>query len=270
VNRFVFRILCVLLLLIGTTKFVQAQQGQRQTTGEDVTIERMRLEAAERIRLDSEQRDWETRIFPVRYIDPTQLKGVLSMFRASMEANQDLRVLSVRAPKEIMPAVEDAIKRLDVPAPRKDAELTIYVLTASDQSEPSSSIPSNLNSVINQLKGVLSYKGYRLVDTLITRATNRSGGINFGGQGTTLNGTLMLSETLKPSYNFRAQIQIENPDAKTPVLRLTNMAFGLQSPGLGNVGVTGDVEIPQGQQVIVGKATMADKALILVMSAKFD
>jgi hypothetical protein len=238
-------------------------QGQRQTS--DPEVERLRIQAEERAREDVEQRDWETKIFPVRYVDLVQLTNALSMFRAKMQSSQDLHVLSVRAPKEIMPAIEDAIKRLDVPQPRKSAELTIYVIIATDQPDPSvPGLPPNLSPVLNQLKGVLSYKGYRLVDTLIMRSS--AGAPARAG----LSGTLVLSDTLKPNYDFNALLQIENPDGKSPVLRLSGMNFNLYGMGFARASVSANVEIPQGQQVVVGKATIGDKALILVMSAKFD
>jgi hypothetical protein len=236
------------------------QQGQRS---DNPDVERLRIQAEEKARQEVEQRDWETRIFPVRYVDLQQLTNALSMFRAKMQSSQELHVISVRAPKEIMPAIEDAIKRLDVPQPRKEAELTIYVVVGSDQPEPPSAIPSSLNTVINQLRGVLAYKGYKLLDTLLARGTTNQ----FGG-ATSLSGSLVLSETVKPSYNFRTRFQIEN-DGKSASLRLNEMQFSLQGSGM-SAGVSATVEIPQGQQVVVGKATLADKALILIMSAKFD
>lgn len=257
------------VVLLGTLlplSVYAAPQGLRQTS-DNADVERLRIQAEEKAREDVEQRDWETRIFPVRYVDLVQLGKALSMFRAKMQSSQELRVLSVRAPREIMPAIEDAIKRLDVPQPRKEAELTIYVIIAADQSDVSASnLPPNLNPVLNQLKGVLAYKNYRLVDTLITRAL--SGGLQ---NQSTLNGELMLSETVKPAYRFFAAApQIDSPDGKTSVLRLNGMSFNLSGPGGLNGSVSGNVDVPQGQQVVVGKATLADKALILVMSAKFD
>src|SRR5688572_16016036 len=70
------------------------------------------------------QENLETKVFPIKYVDPTELTRVLSMFTNSVSySGGALRVLSVRAPKEIMPAIEDTIKRLDVPMARKDAEL---------------------------------------------------------------------------------------------------------------------------------------------------
>jgi len=238
-------------------------QGQRQTS--DPEVERLRIQAEERAREEAEQQNWETRIFSVKYVDLGQLNNALSMFRAKTQISPELHVISVRAPKEIIPAIEDAIKRLDVPQPRQEAELTIYVIIGSDQAEPSTAIPSVLNPVINQLKGVLAYKSYRVLDTLITRGTNNS-----FGNATSLSGTLVLSETQKPTFNFRSRFQIENPDGKTPVLRLNEMNFGLGGGGMNSAGISGNVEIPKGQQVVVGKATLGDKALILVMSAKFD
>lgn len=241
-----------------------AMQGQRQTS-DSADVERLRIKAEEAVREEEEQRDWETKIFSVRYVDLGQLSNALSMFRAKMQSSPELHVLSVKAPKEIMPAIEDAIKRLDVPQPRREAELTIYVVLGLDQPEAAPAIPSVLNPVLNQLKGVLAYKSYRLLDTLLTRSGNTSNMMS----PTSLNGTLALSETLKPSYDFRAGFEIENPDGKAMVLRLNNMSFRLGGAGL-NAMVSGTVDIPQGQQVVVGKATLGDKALILIMSAKFD
>jgi hypothetical protein len=259
-----FLSIVLLASLLPLSSFA-APQGQRQTS--DVEAERLRIQAEEKARQEIEQRDWETRIFPVKYVDLIQLNTALSMFRAKTMASPDLRVISVRAPKEIMPAIEDAIKRLDVPQPRSEAELTIYVVVGSDQPELPSAIPSNLNAVVNQLRGVLAYKGYRLLDTLITRGTGYPWGAFSGGE-TTLSGALVISETVKPSYNFSTRFQIEN-DGKSPLLRLNNMRFQLQGSGL-SAGVSGTVDIPRGQQVVVGKATLGEKALILVMSAKFD
>jgi hypothetical protein len=225
--------------------------------------ERLKIELAENARREAEQREWDTRIFQIKYVDPGELQRALSMFRGSITySGGGLRVLSVRAPKEIIPAIEDAIKRLDVPSPRRDAELTIFVLVASDQPDPAATVPPNLQPVVNQLKNVLSYKGYTLLDTLLTR-----GGANRGAP-TSLSGTLGGPD--KPSYNFSARFQIDNPDGKTPVLRLSDMVFGLESRNLYAVRISGDVEIPQGQQVVVGKATMGERALILVMTAKFS
>jgi hypothetical protein len=225
-------------------------------------VEKMKLEMEDRARRDIEQKDWETKIFQIKYVEPRELQTALSLFRSEIKySGGALKVLSVRAPKEIMPAIEDAIKRFDVPMPRNDAELIIYVLMASDQ-DSSSTIPPALNPVVNQLKNVFSYKGYRLLDTLITRATN-------SGSSTTLDGSITISETSKPNYHFAAFFQFGSLDGKIPVLKVNRMTFQMNDKGIGT-GISGDVDVPQGQQVVVGKATMGDRALILVMTSKFS
>jgi hypothetical protein len=256
--------LSIALWLVGISASGLAQNPQQSNDAE-----RLRVELAERARQEAEQATWETKIFQIRYVDPGELQRALSMFRSSINyAGGGLRVLSIRAPKEIMPAIEDAIKRLDVPAPRRDAELTIFVVVASDQADLGTSLPSALQPVMNQLKGVLSYKAYQLVDTLITRTSDTRSLV-------TLNGTVMLGAQLA-AYNFQARFRTESPDGKAPILRLSEMGFRLQPiPGLPGppgpeVRIAADVDVPQGQQVVVGKATMGDRALILVMTSKIS
>jgi hypothetical protein len=252
--------LLMFLWVVGLSANASAQQAQQSDA------ERLRVELSERARQEAEQRDWETKIFQIRYVDPDELRRVLSMFRSNISySGGGLRALSVKAPKEIMPAIEDAIKRLDVPSPRRDAELTIFILVASDQMETGGAIPSSLQPVVNQLKPVLSYKSYQLVDTLIAHGSESR------GQLTQLRGTVSMGPQ-SASYEFHALFRFQNSEGKTPTLRLEGMNFKFRTPlPAGNESViAADVDIPQGQQVVVGKATMGDKAIILVMSARFS
>jgi hypothetical protein len=220
-----------------------------------------------------DQRNWETKLFQIKYVDPSELSRALSLFRSNIAySGAGLRVLSVRAPKEIMPAIEDAIRRLDVPMPRKDAELTIYVLLATEQPN-TAAIPASLQPVVNQLKNVLSYKGFQLVDTLIARGRDTNNATT-----TTLQGSLAVEHPPYPptvTYGFSANFRIMNPDGKETVLRLDQMRFTLTVPtnpqgNTTNLSINTDVEIPRGQQIVVGKATYNDRAFILVMNARFD
>lgn len=264
------RLIALLILAISPNLYAQ-QQNQRASTPPEIEVERMRIQAEERHRQEMEQRDWETKIFPVKYADPGELRLVLSMFRAAIQPNAAMRVLSVRAPKEIMPAIEDAIKRFDVPSAQKSAELTIYVLVASNEPDNSRPVPQTLQPVINQLKNVFSYKGYQLADTLVAR----------GGEDryTKMMGVLppFTNGGAGADYQFAAYFQVQNPDQKEPVLRLREMRFSAAvsvPAGNGNfrradAAVATDVDIPRGQQVVVGKATVGESAIILVMTAKF-
>ena len=128
-------VLAIACWLAATSSLIFAQNPSQDA-------ERLRIELAERARQETEQRDWDTKIFQIKYVDPNELRSVLSMFRSNINySGGGLRVLSIRAPKEIMPAIEDTIKRLDVPTPRKDAELTVFVVVASDLPDATNPIP---------------------------------------------------------------------------------------------------------------------------------
>lgn len=261
----------IAILILGLSTQLQAQQPQRPPAPPEVEAERLRIEAQERARHEMEQKDWDTKIFQLKYADPRELRQVLSMFRAAIQDNPSMRVLSVRAPKEIMPAIEDTIKRFDVPSVARSADLTIYVLLASDQADSTKALPQALQPVINQLKAVFAYKNFQVIDTLSTHGVD--------GRGTNLRGVLPPFGNIgQPSdYQFAAMFQIDTPDQKEPVLRLRSLNFNARVPiaippgnfRMSEVGIATDVDIPRGQQVVVGKATVGDAALILVMNAKF-
>src|SRR5688572_13518653 len=67
----------------------------------------------------------ETRVFEVKHVNLNRLNDVLSVFAAGQAAQivpvQELGVISVRASKDVMNAIEAVIKQMDVPAPPKRA-----------------------------------------------------------------------------------------------------------------------------------------------------
>src|SRR5581483_7970047 len=56
------------------------------------------------------------KLFILKYADPNKLTGLLRVLGAEGVPHSELHALGVRARPESMPAIEDAIKRLDVPA----------------------------------------------------------------------------------------------------------------------------------------------------------
>jgi len=221
---------------------------------------------------------FETRIFDIKFTDVSLLARVLSVFGAQINPSPELHVLSVRAPKEIMPAIADAIQRLDVPPPppppTKSVELTIYVINAADQPD-GAPLPAPLQPVINQLRTVLSYKGFQVVDTQVIRGMNGRQVQSSGHMPFVPKPLSVGTDTPPPSiYQFNTTFRVRGTD-KEPVVFLEGMKFGVQVPNFQsggwqyyNVGINSDVEIPRGQQVVVGKTTIGERALILVMSAK--
>jgi len=262
------RTLAIVVVLTAFSGRIYAQnQGQRgqDPAAASVELERLRIQAQREI----EEKDWDAKIFEVKYANPTILQNALGIFNVEVKSPGG-RLLAVRAPKQIMPAIEDVIKRFDVaPSGFKDAELTIYVLLADDQPGPGRPLPAALQPVVTQLRNVLAYKGYQLVDTLIARGNTNNGTVNLSGAFP----IATAPSEITGHYDFSAYFQLENPTDKDVALRLGRMNFSLVVPDAGRtegLKIATEVSIPRNQQVVVGKATFKDKAFILVMSARFD
>ena len=58
------------------------------------------------------------RIIPVKYADVKSLANTLGIFGCGIVPNVDLKVLAVSCPADVVAAIEEAVKRLDVPARR--------------------------------------------------------------------------------------------------------------------------------------------------------
>src|SRR5580704_11366027 len=77
------------------------------------------------------------KLFILKYADPEQLMGLIRVFDASAQPSKDMHALAVTASPEAMAAIEDAIKRLDVPAPPvKNVELRVDLLVATEGANP--------------------------------------------------------------------------------------------------------------------------------------
>jgi hypothetical protein len=207
---------------------------------------------------------YDQRIFQLKYADPRAVSDVLSVFGYSIRANRDLHVVSVSAPAGAMAAVEDAIRRLDVPAAApKDIDLTVYLVVASSQNTGSSELPGNLKPVADQLKGILSYKNFRVLDSVYLR-TQPGSNAHTKGLVVETGGAQRIPYEL----NVRPSSVTEDPNGH--LIRLEQLNLTLQLPGNATAGVNTEITVREGQTVVVGKSNMGspDQALILVVTAK--
>ncbi len=203
-----------------------------------------------------------TRVFQMEHVQPHQLQRTLLLFDANLMANDELNTLTVRAPADIMPAIVDVIGRLDVIKMEQGVEVTAYFLSADDRDAAGTPVPEQLRSVVDQLQDVFSYSRLRLIDTIMVRGSDGrpwdvSGRMSLPGAG-----DLPDQPT---NYEFRGIFRVVQADDAPPVLRIDNMRVDFSN----NVSIGTDVEIPSGTQVVVGKSTIGDSALFLVMTAEF-
>jgi hypothetical protein len=205
----------------------------------------------------------QQRIFQLKYADARDVANVLGVFGYGINANRDLRVVAVSAPAETMAAIEDAVKRLDVPAAApKDIDLTVYLVVASEQSGASDSLPPELQPVANEMKKIFSYKGFRLLDSILLRTQP--------GNRAVANGVIRPNGEGKTPYSFTVQPSAVTDDPKGRLIRLDNLKLNMRVPGGDDAGIMTEISVREGQKVVVGKSNLGtpDQALILVVTAK--
>jgi hypothetical protein len=211
------------------------------------------------------------KIVAIKYADVNQLASILTPL-GFVTFNRDMKVITLGGSPEAIAAMEDAIKRLDVPPPPvENIELTAYLLVASEQSGAKNT-SAELDGVIKQLKGVFPYQGYRLLDTLMVRCRNgREGEAN--GMAPSNPG-----DVNKTIYQFRFRSVTLIPDSTGKRIRVDGLRLGAKMPVRTSsdnytyidTGINTDLDVREGQKIVVGKATVdsSNNALFLVLTAR--
>ena len=224
-------------------------------------------------------KDLKTKLFVLQNRDPNTIAVAVRLLGsgfkgAELNTNNDLRTITVRDFPENIAAIEEAIRRLDVPAPHApDMELTMSVLIGSKTPLNNASLPDDLKPAVQQLASTLSYAHYGLLTTAVHR-TKTGNGIE--GSGVVEPSLLaMKAEQARPVfYSYKLQ-GIVLRDASVDV---HNFQFSLRVPldiGGGSiqyqsVGFETPVAVREGEKVVIGTTTMGDKALIVVVAAKVN
>jgi hypothetical protein len=215
-------------------------------------------------------RNWPVKMFQVKHANVHQLANVFKAFGAIINADDELKVISVRAPKEVVAAIEEAIQRLDVPQPpAKNIQLDAYLLIASVQGS-SGNVPADLQPVVKQLKNIFNYQDFRLLGTLSMRVRDAENGTVSG-----LLPSVSANVTEPTSYRFHMNKAAITSEGKERSVRINGlelrMGYALKGlPPHGEAQISTSVDVREGQRVVVGKANMdsADNALILVLTAQ--
>ena len=209
------------------------------------------------------------KLFILKYADPVKVQSLMGVLGAAATANSELHAVAVSATAETMQAVEDAIRRLDVPAAApQNIELTGYFLVGGDSEAAGTQVPKELEIVLAQLKNAFPFKTYRLLDTLTLRT--RSG---FGAQSSS-SPEFVLSHPIV--INFHVGSASVNAEGAA---RIDQLKAGIRMPvpaGIGqgqftyqDLGLNADIDIKEGQKVVVGRLSMGkDQALFLVLTAR--
>ena len=220
------------------------------------------------------ERQFKSKIFEVKHREPYSLASVLrqlgSGFKgAGISANNEFKTLTVRDFPENLVSIEEAIKRLDTPAERPSSvQMHMHVLLASNRTgaAPAAEIPAELKDVITELRGTLTYKNYELVTSVLQRLTETNRGLNGSGLAQVPGAAQSSLTTARYEY-YVNQLSFVPSAAGGQAIQIQDFSFTLQGEGIqGRVQTA--LNLRDGEKVVVGTATINDRALIVVLIPK--
>ncbi len=213
------------------------------------------------------------KLFLLKYADPAHVANLLGVFNASVRPDSDMHALAVETTSEAtMTAIQEAIQRLDVPsAASKNIEMTAYLLIGNETAGTEPGVmPKELDGVVAQLKNAFAFKSYRLLDTLALRTRV--------GQSASTSSSSRATQIGTNTPPVRTQFRIASAgigsDETTIRIDKLNLDCNIpvqSSPGqytYTNVGLQADVDIKQGQKVVIGRVSVAESALFVVLTAQ--
>ena len=225
-----------------------------------------------------------TRIWKVRNRDLLNaFQRILQQFQISVTTSEDLGVIVLSGPPDLVAAAEDALHRFDKPAAGASATRNLafaaHLLVGRHQEATGQRLPPELAPVIEQLRGVFAYKGYELLDTLAIRVAE-------GRRGTsTVEG--LVRWPAGAAVPARTQLRIEEAritgeDEKGRSIRIPKLTLKVELPITAReegkevqyrtTFIETGLDIREGQKVVVGKASFdgTSDALILVLKADVE
>jgi hypothetical protein len=186
-----------------------------------------------------------------------------------VRADDQLRAIVLRGKPADVAALETTIRELDSNSAdrgSKNVELTVYVLNGSSSSTAEEKLPA-VAPVVKQLHAVFPYSNYQLLSTMLLRS----------GEGTPASTSGVLKgfgNSAAPShYEVSYKAARVSADEAGPSIHLSAFHFMLRvaiAPSMFDAGIDTDVDLRDGQKVVVGKSNIdsVDSALFVVLAAK--
>ncbi|MBV8070119.1 MAG: hypothetical protein JO270_09460 [Acidobacteriaceae bacterium] len=231
---------------------------------------------------DSSTSAFVTKIVRVEYGNPATIAAMAgSNMGIHYSSDDSLRAIVLKGPPSAVASVEHIIHQLDAPssAPNaKDIELTVSVIGTSAKGSPSGQeVPPGLLPTVKQLSAIFPYKNYQLLSSMLMRSREGGKTESHGVMQSVSGGT--ENPYLSPYRVAYDDVTVSSMDGK-PSIHLKKFNFSTTvririEPGSSayqnsEVGLTTDVDLREGEKVVVGKANTetSESALFVVLSAR--
>jgi len=225
-----------------------------------------------------------TKLIRIHYGNAQNLAGLAAHGSdVHVEADNALQAIVLKGKASDVTSVEQILKELDTAvASSRDFELTIWAIGGSNDSSATSQgqMPELLAPVVKQLRAIFPYKNYQVLSTMLIRSKEGSRAENRG---------VMQTFSNVPNFSHPSVYDVDYSDSnisaeeRNALIHLRNFRFvarvplpeGSDSGGKANwhmedVLINTDVDLHEGQKVVVGKANVenSDSALFVVLSAR--
>lgn len=226
------------------------------------------------------------KLFEVKYASVEALAGMLNELRQGSSpdravAQPGLHAVEVEAySAAFLQSAEDLVRRFDVPEmsveQNRDFEIVAHILAASRSPSAGLALPKELEDTARQLKETFGYTDVVLVDSAIEHCREGREAFTKGNVSGLSDGTTQPS-----SYEMTHRIARYESGAKRGSVTLYGFQFKMRLaylPAGQTAGPTQwqdvtfqtDLNIPEGQSVVVGKSKIGteDKSLVLVLQVR--
>jgi hypothetical protein len=223
--------------------------------------------------------DRTTRIVRVHYANAEKLCELVRFGPVVVKCDNVLHAVVLSGKASDITTVEQTVHELDTQSSpvAKDIEVTVSVIGGSSKPgvSPEGQIPPALEPVVKQLSAIFPYKSYQLLSTMLLRSREGTGAQN---NGVMPGLTILPSDLRSSSYHIRFDEANIAPEQRQSVIHLRGFQFvasitlsnGPNSMQLRDVQIASDVDLRDGQKVVVGKANVenSDTAMFVVLTAR--
>lgn len=226
----------------------------------------------------------KSQVFVIKYADPHSLLNLIDPLRSGVKGasrsfsnEPGLKAISIRDFPENLAAIEEAVKRLDVPASAEqsqDVDLQIQVLFASRRATPDADLPKDLEPVLKSLRATLGYRGYTLAANLSQRVRvngdrDTKGRAQIEGSALDL-GAAKETHALLLDWEVNRGISMQIPASGPATFAMQRFQVSLRdlSAQLSLASLETGLTLKEGEHVVVGTSTIRDHGFIVVVSAR--
>ena len=233
-----------------------------------------------------EVRKRQVKVFEVKYASVDALAGMLNDLRQGSSpdrvvAQPALHAIEVDAySNAFLQSAEDLIKRFDVPetsvAQNHDFEIVAHILAASRSPDSGAALPKELADAAKKLKETFGYTDVALIDSAIEHCREGHDAFTKGGVSGLSDGATQPSSYEMAHRMVRYELGIKKGSVTLYgfqfKMRLAYVPAGQTGASTQWQDVTfqTDLNVPEGQSVVVGKSKIGteDKSVVLVLRVR--